>query len=87
MAKYRFVILHADGNCQVLERCVHATPNQEPISGGTMRLPRLDDPAALLDPSTAAEDVIPRLLVAGWVPLRETAMGDGTALLVFEKPA
>jgi len=39
------------------------------------------------EPPRWDENTLPRLLRAGWVPLREMSMGNGHALVLLEKAA
>ncbi len=44
-------------------------------------------PRPPLDVYTNADDLLQAVFAEGWIPVRETGLGNGDALLVLEKPA
>ena len=74
--KYCLVFVRADMSCRAF-----CTPPSV-AEGGTLRAPRPP-----LDVYTNADDLLQAVFAEGWIPVRESALSNGDALLVFEKPA
>ncbi|MCA9063510.1 MAG: hypothetical protein KDA96_10640 [Planctomycetaceae bacterium] len=68
------IFVRADMTCRAF-----STPAAA-IGTGTLRAP-----GPPLDVYTNVDDLLPAVLSEGWVPVRETSLGNGDAILVFEK--
>lgn len=83
--EYRYLLLRSDGQCLPLYRQAQAAQG---AAEGTMRPPTRESLAAAevidLQPATPT---LAQLLIQGWQPIRETGLGDGTALMLLERPA
>ncbi|MCA9193681.1 MAG: hypothetical protein KDB03_18040 [Planctomycetales bacterium] len=73
---YCYVFIRADMSCRVF-----CTPLGG-AEGGTLKASRPP-----LDVYTKADDIMYAVLAEGWAPVRECGLGNGDALLVFEKTA
>lgn len=73
---YCLILLKADQNCVIFER------DEKPPEGGTMKIPQ-----RRLRGEAPAADCLPAMLAEGWIPVRETSLGNGDVLLVLSKGA
>ncbi len=71
---YCLVFIRADMSCRAF-----CTPSDS-AEGGTMKVARPP-----LDVYTSADDLLQAVFAEGWSPVRESGLGNGDALLVFEK--
>lgn len=69
------VIVRADLSCEIFR-----AQAAQSATGRTMTVP-----GQPLEVHSSADDLIPIMLADGWIPVRETGLGNGDALIVFHR--